>query len=129
MLKVAFLAAAMAASTAMATNIGLEPGAASASDVSCHPVQSMDLACTVRIVDANGGGTISAAELASFAAPPVADWTPLHPPHGIGLDFNDAATEPVALLPATLEQDGSRRLAPALLALGALMVLLRRRPT
>ncbi len=129
MRKVALLAAAVAASTAMATNIGLESDAAPASDVSCHPVQSLGLACTVRVIDANGDGAISAAELAGFAVPPVADWTPLHPPHGTGLDFQDAAAEPVAMLPTTLERDGSRRLMPALLALGALVVLLRRRPT
>ena len=129
MRKVALLAAAVAASAAMAANIDLEPGAAPASDVSCHPVQSLGLACTARVIDANDNGTISAAELAGFAAAPVADWTPLDPPHGTGLDFKDAATEPAAMLPATLERDGSRRLLPALLALGALVVLLRRRPT
>jgi hypothetical protein len=129
MRKVALLAAAVAASTAMATNIDLQSDAAPASDVSCHPVQSLGLACTARVMDANGDGAISAAELAGFAAAPVADWTPLHPPHGTGLDFKDAATEPAAMLPTTLERDGSRRLMPALLALGALVVLLRRRPT
>ena len=130
MLKVALLAAAVvvAASTAMATNIDFEPGAAPVGNAPCHPVQSLDLACTMRVVDADGDGAISAAELAGFATPPVADWTPLHPPHGAGLDFNDAATEPAAMLSATLERDGSRRLIPALLALGALVVLLRRRP-
>jgi hypothetical protein len=135
MLKVALLAAAVvvAASTAMATNIDidLDLGATLVGDTPCRPVQSLDLACTMRIVDANGDGTISAAELASFAAPvpPVVDWTPLHSPHGTGLDFKDAAIEPAAMLPATLERDGSSRLIPALLALGALVVLLRRRPT
>ena len=131
MLKVALLAAAavVAASTAMATNTALEPGTPVAGDVPCHSAQSPDLACTARVVDANGDGAISAAELAGFAAPPVADWTPLRPPHGTGLDFKDAATEPAAVLPATLDRNGSRRLIPALLALGALVVLLRRRPT
>lgn len=131
MLKVALFVAAVvvASSMAMATNIALEPGAPPAGDVPCHSTQSPDLACTVRVIDANGDGAISAAELAGFAAPPIADWTPLHPPHGTGLDFKDAATEPAALLSTTLERDGSRRLIPGLLALGALVVLLRRRPT
>ena len=131
MLKVALLAAAVvvAASTAMATNIAREPGTPPAGDVPCHSAQSPDLACTVRVIDANGDGAISAAELAGFAAPPVADWMPLHPPHGTGLDFKDAATEPAPMLPTTLDRDGSRRLVPALLALGAMVVLLRRRPT
>ena len=133
MIKVALLAAAVvaAASTAMATNIDLPPGTAPAADVPCRSVQSLDLACTLRVVDANGDGTVSAAELASFAATasPVVDWTPLHAPHGTGLDFKDAAIEPAAALPATLESDNSHRLIPALFALGALVILLRRRPT
>ena len=99
----------------------------------CHPVQSLDLACTLRVIDANGDGTVSAAELASFAAPAsapsVVDWTTLHAPHGAGLDFKDAAIEPAATLPAALESDSSHRLIPALFALGALVILLRRRPT
>ena len=136
MLKVALLAAtvmvaaSVSMSAAMATNIDLESGAAPAGDVSCRPVQSLDLACTVRIVDANGDGTISAAELASFAkaAPPPVDWTPLHPPSSTGLDFKDAAIEPGSILPATLERDSPQRLIPALFALGALVILLRRRP-
>lgn len=132
MLKVALLAAAVAvASMAMATNIKLETGVAPASDVPCHSVQSLDLACTMRIIDANGDGTISAAELASFAAPApsVIDWTTLHPSHSTGLDFTDAAAEPTPILPATLDSDSPHRLVPALFALGALVVLLRRRPT
>ena len=131
MLKVALFAAAVvvAASTAMATTIAVEPGAPLAGDVPCHAAQSPDLACPARVIDANGDGAISAPELAGFAAPPVADGTPLHPPHGTGLDFKDAATAPTPMLPTTLERDGSRRLIPALLALGALVVLLRRRPT
>ena len=131
MLKVALLTAAglVAASMAMATNIDLETGAAPAGDVPCRPAQSLELACTARVIDANGDGAISTAELAGFAAPPVADWTPLHPPRGTGLDFKDAAVEPAAMLSTTLERDGSRRLIPALLALGAMVVLLRRRPT
>ena len=136
MLKVALLAAtvmvaaSVSMSAAMATNIDLESGAAPAGGVPCHPVQSLDLACTVRIVDANGDGTISAAELAIFAsAPAPVDWTPLHPPRSTGLDFKDAAIEPGSILPATLERDSSQRLIPALLALGALVILLRRRPS
>jgi hypothetical protein len=133
MLKVALMTAAglVAASMAMATNIDLETGAAPAGDVPCRPAQSLDLACTMRVIDANGDGTISAGELASFAvpAPSVIDWTPLHPPHSTGLDFKDAAVEPAAMLPATLDSDSPHRLIPALLALGALVVLLRRRPT
>ena len=136
MLKVALLAATVlvAASAAMAVNIDVEPGAAPAAEAPCRSVQSLDLACTVRVVDANGDGSISVAELASFAAPsapsgPVVDWAPLHPPRSTGLDFKDAATDPGSVFPATLEGDSSKRLIPALFALGALVILLRRRPT
>ena len=133
MLKVALLAAAVvvAASTAMATNTDLDTRAAPAGDVSCRPAQSLDLACTLRIIDANGDGAISAAELASLAAPAplIGDWLSLHPPHGSVLDFKDAAIEPATVLPATLESANSHRLIPALFALGGLVLLLRRRPT
>jgi hypothetical protein len=109
--------------TAMAMNIDLEPVTTPASDLSCRPIQFLDLACTIRVIDANGDGSISAAELASFATStaPTLDWAP----RSTGLDFKDAAVEPAA----TLEGDSSRRLIPALFALGALVVLLRRRPT
>ena len=133
MLKVALLAAAVAvaASTAMATNTDAGAGVAPAADGPCHPAPSLDHACTVRTIDANGDGTISTAELASFAptAPPAGDWSPIHPLHGTPLDFKDASTEPATVLPATLEGDHSHRLIPALFALGALVVLLRGRPT
>ena len=131
MIKVALLAATVlvAASTAMATNMALESGAPPAGEASCHLVQSLDLGCALRIVDTNNDGTISTAELASFAAgAPVIDWTPLHPPHSTGLDFKDAAIEPGSVLPVTPERDTSHPLMPALFALGALVVLLRKRP-
>jgi hypothetical protein len=131
MFKVALLAATVlvVASASMATNIDLEPGVSPTAEAPCHVVQSLDLGCALRIVDANNDGTISAAELASFASPaPVVDWTPLHPPRSTGLDFKDAAADPVSVLPATLESDTSRRVVPALFALGALVILLRKRP-
>jgi hypothetical protein len=131
MIKVALLAATVlvAASTAMATNIAFESGAPPAGEAPCHLVQSLDLGCALRIVDTNNDGTISTAELANFAsAAPVIDWAPLHPPHSTGLDFKDAAIEPGSVLPTTLERDASHPLMPALFALGALVVLLRKRP-
>jgi hypothetical protein len=131
MIKVALLAATVlvAASTAMATNIALESGAPPAGEAPCHLVQSLDLGCALRIVDTNNDGTISAAELANFAsAAPAIDWTSLHPPSSTGLDFKDAAIEPGTVLPVTLEHDTSHPLIPALFALGALVVLLRKRP-
>ena len=131
MLKVALLAPTVlvAASMAMATNIALDTGAPPAGEAPCHLVQAMDLGCALRIVDTNNDGTISAAELASLASPaPVVDWMPLRPPRSTGLDFKDAAIEPGSVLPATLDRDTSKPLIPALFALGAMVVLLRRRP-
>ena len=133
MLKGALLASTLvlAGSMAMATNNELDPGALAASDAPCHPVQSLDLACTMRVIDGNGDGTVSAAELAIFATPavPTLDWPALHSPRSTGLDFKDAAVEPGSMLAATLERDSPQRLIPALFALGALVILLRRRPT
>jgi hypothetical protein len=61
MIKVALLAATVlvAASTAMATNLAFESGAPPLSEASCHLVQSLDLGCALRIVDASNDGTIS----------------------------------------------------------------------
>jgi hypothetical protein len=59
----------------------------------------------------------------------AADWTPLPPSRGAGLDFKDAATEPVSALLTDTSGDARHRVLPALLALGALVVLLRKRPT
>ena len=132
MFKVALLASTLlaAAPMAMATNDELDPGALPTGDSPCHPVQSLDLACTMRVIDANSDGTISAAELALFATPavPALDWPALHLPRSTGLDFKDAAVEPGSMLAATLERDSPQRLIPALFALGALVILLRRRP-
>jgi hypothetical protein len=137
MLKVALLASALllAVSAATGANGVTDPMVALAAEAACHPGQSFDLGCAVRVADADGDGAISAIELAALAVPlaPVAsivDWTPLHPAHGTGLDFKDAATEPGSVLPMSTETDGPQRLLiPTMLALAALVVLLRRRPT
>ena len=102
MLKVAFIAAALAvASTAHA--LDAEPVAPAAS---------------------------VAEPTAIVSAPPTgADWAPLAPPRGTGLDFKDAAADPVSIPAAATGADPRHRALPALLALGALVVLLRKRPT
>ena len=135
MLKVALLAATllMAGSTATAADGVAEPVAAPtlapANEAPCHPPQSFDLACAKRPIDAVGDGAISATELANFAVP-AADWAPLRPTHGTGLDFKDAALEPGSVLHAQTEHDGPQRLLiSTLLALAALVILLRKRPT
>jgi hypothetical protein len=133
MFKVALLAAAMAATastTPTATSPAFDPGPAAASDVACRPGQPLDLACSLRVADAdaNGDGTVSPAELFALALPTTssADGAPLH---GTGLDFKDAATDGGSILPGTPDRDHSQPLLPALFALGGLVLLLRRRPT
>jgi len=123
------LTAVVVASMAVAADAGADPGVRALAEPACHAVQTLPLGCTLRIVDANNDGSISAAELASLASPgPLIEWSPLHPPRSTGLDFKDAAVEPGSLLPLPLERDPARPLAPALLALGGLVVLLRQRP-
>jgi hypothetical protein len=133
MLKVALFAATLllAGPAALAADGFADSAAAPAVPASCHPGQSLDLGCAMRAVDADGDGSISAAELANLAVPPppANDWTPLHTTHGTGLDFKDAATEPVSLLHAAPDRDGPRLLVPTLFAIGALVILLRKRPT
>ena len=132
MLKIALFAAPVlvASTTAMAMNHDLEVAAAPAAGASCDLVSSMDLGCAMRVADSSGDGAVSAPELASLAgSAPLIDWTPLRPLRSTGLDFKDAATDPGSVLPATLERETSHPLIPALFALGALVVLLRKRPT
>ena len=139
MLKVAWLASAwlLAVPLAADANGAADPVNApvTAAEVPCHPGQPFDLGCAMRAVDADGDGSISAIELANLAVPaapvvPVVDWTPLHSTHGTGLDFKDAAIEPGSVLRASPDADNPRRLIiPTGLALAALVILLRKRPT
>jgi len=82
------------------------------------------------VADAGGDASAAPAELAGLA-PPVTrmfDWGPRASLDDLA--FKDAATDAGSVLTAGLdrERDRSRRLVPALLALGALVILLRRRP-
>jgi len=133
--KLALLAAAvaLAASTAaVATDRAAPDGAAApatalSADPACRPVQAAELACALR---ATGGDPAAApADLAGVGLPAATaiDWAPQRPP-AAGLDFKDAATDAGSVLPATLDGERSHDLASALLALVALLVLLRRRP-
>ena len=132
MLKAALLATILLAATsaAMAGNAATEPVAAVPTLSDCHPAQAFALDCAMRVADANGDGAISAAELARFALPAefAADVAPQSSPD-TSLAFKDAATEPVSVLPASLDTRRPKPLLPALFALGALVVLLRKRPT
>ena len=136
MLKVALLAAAVAlagsASVATATDPGADPvtSTAAPADAPCHAGQALELACALRVTDAGGDASAAPAELAGLA-PPVTrmfDWGPRASLDDLA--FKDAATDAGSVLTAGLdrERDRSRRLVPALLALGALVILLRRRP-
>ena len=129
MLKTALLAAAvaLAASAATATDTATDSAAeavsAAAAGGPCHPDQALEPACALRAADVDA----APAGLASPAAPEAAPfWTPPRPDGELA--FKDAATDSVSVLPASVDHDRSRRLAPALLALGALVILLRRRP-
>ncbi|MCK9687589.1 hypothetical protein [Scleromatobacter humisilvae] len=128
MLKVAMLATAVlaVASTGAIGIVASTKSAAPAAESRCHPGQPLDLACDLKGIDADGNGTISAAELAEFAMPAA---TPLQPAPESGLAFQDAATEPGPVLPASLAPARPQPLVPALFALGGLVILLRRRPS
>ena len=130
MLKVAMLATAVlaAASTAAIESVASTPAAAPSSESACHSGQAFDLACNMRAIDADGNGTISAAEFANFALPAAMSMSLQSTPDA-GLAFQDAAIEPASVLPASLAPEKPQPLIPALFALGALVVLLRKRPT
>jgi len=132
MFKRTLLAVAIvAASTTMAMTTDLDPGTppVPANDAACHSTASPDAGCALRILDPNGEGASPATDLATLAAaPPALELTPPRPPRDTGLDFKDAATDSVSVLHASLDLDTRRPLIPALLALGALVVLLRQRP-
>jgi len=132
MLKVALLAAAVALSTtaATATNAAADPVAmpVTPTDLPCHPDPALELACALHAVAPDGPG--APADLGSLAAPPsapAAAWSPLQPTGDLA--FKDAATEPGSVLLAGVDCRHPQRLLPALLAIAAMVVLLRRRPT
>ncbi len=132
MLKVALLATVLLATVSTAAVEAAAGFAATpAASTPCVPGPSSALTCVTRAVDANGDGAISAAELANLAAPavPTGDLTSLHPAPEAGLAFREAATEPASVLPASLDHETSHPLIPAVFALGALVILLRRRPS
>ena len=129
MLKVAMLATAVFAAVSMGAieSAASTKSAGPTAESRCQPGQPLALACDLRAIDADGNGTISAAELAEFAVP-AATSTPPQPVLENGLAFQDAAIEPASVLPASLAPEKPQPLIPALFALGALVVLLRKRP-
>lgn len=130
MLKVALLAAAVALSTTAgtATNTAVESATTptTPADPPCRPGPTLELACGLRAADADPA---PAADLASVAAPPATvDWAPLPQPAG-DVAFKDAVADTGSMLLAGVDRDRSQHLAPALLAIAAMVILLRRRPT
>ena len=131
MLKVALLAAtvALAASAATATTAAVDSATTPTipAEAPCRPGPAPELGCPLHPAEP-GTAPADLAGLAGLATPEVApvDVSPLHPARDLA--FKDAATEASSVLPASVDRDRSQRLAPALLALGALIVLLRRRP-
>lgn len=125
MLRVALIAAAVAVAVSTAAVERALPEAAAG----CPPDPSSSMACGLRTAEPDGA--VSAAELADLGVPaaPVFDWTPRHPSLDPDPDFKDAAAEPGSVLPASLDREHPQPVIPALLALGALVLLLRRRPT
>ncbi len=112
MLKVAILAAALAATlTAQAVKPALAPDATPVEAGALDPMAPV-------------------AEPDVLATPPATavDWPPLHPAPHAGLAFRDAAAEPAPAMAAMPDAGRQHGLLPALFALGALVVLLRKRP-
>src|SRR4051812_6827431 len=93
---------------------------------------ALAVAFSAHAMDADPAATAaSATESPAIVGPPstAPDWTPLAASRGAGLDFKDAAVDPVSMTAAGTAADPRHRALPALLALGALVVLLRKRPT
>ena len=132
MFKIALFAASLLAAAAMgavmAETVVSQPGVAATA--ACLPGQPPELACALPPPEGPGAGATSADEFANLAVAgaPVADWTLLRAVPGAGVDFADAAADPGSVLPAPLDRDHPQPLLPALFALGALVVLLRKRP-
>lgn len=127
MLKIALLAAAVALATtaATATNTAIDSATTptAPADPPCRPGPTLELACGLRAGDADAA---PAPDLASVAAPPAAiDWAP-RPADDVA--FKDAAADTGSLLLAGVDRRPSQHWAPALLAIAAMVVLLRRRP-
>ena len=128
MFKIALLASAMlvAASTAAIGSVDTPAAPVAANEQPCHPGQPLDTACALRTPEIEANGTVSAAELANLAAP--ANVPPLPAAPDSGPAFQDIASEAASVLPAPLEHSSPKPLVPALFALGAMIVLLRKRP-
>ena len=129
MLKVALLVAPVLACAPLASALTAElgPGASPAGEAACESAGPLDSDCALRMPVVGDEGPGIAVELQAIE--PVAADLVDPAPHAAAGDFKEAAVEPGSVMPATLERDTRQRLVPALIALGAMVVLLRRRPT
>jgi hypothetical protein len=125
MLNVALLAAAVALASTVAADSTTAPATQAAAP--CRAAGTApELACPLHALEADPNA--APADIAALVPPATTgDWTP--PRSDDGLAFKDAATDTTSVLPASVDHDRQQRLLPALLALGALVILLRRRPT
>jgi hypothetical protein len=134
MLKFALLAtgAALAASAATATDPIVDPAVSTAASavMPCHAGQAPEFACALRLANVDGDASAAPAEVAGLAPPASGTFDGSPRPSEDDLAFKDAAIDVGSVLPGGLarDHDRSRGVAPALLALGALILLLRRRP-
>jgi len=129
MLKVALLAAAVALSTtaATATNTAVDATTTptARADPPCRPAPTLELACGLHAADADAA---PAPDIASVAtSPAVVDWAPQQPAGDVA--FKDALADTGSMLLSSVGPHRSQPMGPALLAIAALVVLLRRRPT
>jgi hypothetical protein len=125
------LIAVVATAASLTCAAETDPAAASAAAaVGCHSSPPLDPACATHPLEASGDGTVPPADAVAFASSAASspDWTPLRPPQHAGLDFKDAATEPPLPAPLPPDHNGPPPLILALLALAALVILLRRKP-
>jgi hypothetical protein len=126
MLKVALLAAAAAlvAPAATATDAAVDSATTPTipAESPCRPGPAPELGCPLHPAD------VAPADLAGLAVPDNAPIDTSLPRPAGDIAFKDATADTASVLPASVDRDRSQRLAPALLALGALVILLRRRP-
>ena len=122
MLNVALLTAGVALATTVAADSPIAPAAPATA--ACHASPAPVVACPPHAIESAVPG-----DLASLgaSASPSDNWAPV--PADDGLAFKDAATDTASMLTAGADHTRPQRVLPALLALGALVILLRRRPS
>ena len=119
MLKPAMFAAAVLACAPLVLASTPEPQAA---DIACRATNTSGPACALRIAD-----PVDALVPPDASPGALADLPEAGAPASTAIDFKDAALAP-AILASTRDRSDDKRLLPALFALLAMVILLRRRP-